>query len=44
MITLTLSYFYKSGNDTIFAAWLFWAIFSTIYSYIWDLKMDWILL
>ena len=41
---MTLSFFWKSGSDEIFAAWLCFAIISTIYSYIWDLKMDWSLM
>lgn len=44
MITLILSFLWKSGNEKIFAAWLTFTIVSTIYSYVWDLKVDWNLL
>ena len=44
MITLLLSYLYKAGDDKIFAGWLFFTILTTIYSYCWDLKMDFALL
>jgi hypothetical protein len=35
------SYLWQSSYQNLFAAWLTFAISSTIYSYIWDLKMDW---
>lgn len=43
-MTLIFSYLWKAGNQNIFAAWLTFAIASTIYSYVWDLKVDWALL
>lgn len=43
LTTLTLSYFWKAGHDTIFYAWIVFACMSTIYSYIWDVKIDWAL-
>lgn len=39
-----LSYLWTSVDRNIFAAWLTFAIASTIYSYVWDLKVDWDLL
>ena len=44
ILTLVFSFLWKSGNQNIFAAWLTFAISSTIYSYVWDLKVDWALL
>lgn len=44
LLTVVLSYLWKSGNQNIFAAWLVFAISSTLYSYVWDLKVDWALL
>jgi hypothetical protein len=35
---------WRGGNQNIFAAWLVFAISSSIYSYVWDLKIDWALL
>jgi hypothetical protein len=35
---------WQSGSQNLFAAWLTFAISSTIYSYSWDLKVDWALL
>lgn len=44
LITLVLSFVWKNGNQNMFAAWLTFTIASTIYSYTWDLKVDWALL
>ena len=44
LITLIFSYSYSSQNPIIFYFWILFASISTIYSYIWDLKMDWGLL
>lgn len=43
LITLTLSFLWKAGDDTIFNVWIVFACLSTLYSYIWDLKVDWAL-
>lgn len=44
LITLILSFLWKAGNDKIIYAWIVFASISTIYSYAWDLKIDWALL
>lgn len=44
LITAVLAFQYKLEGSKILAAWLLFAIISTIYSYVWDLKMDWGLL
>ncbi len=44
VITAVLSFQYRLGVQNILPAWLVFAAISTIYSYIWDLKMDWNLL
>lgn len=43
-MTLVFSFLWKNGSSNIFAGWLTFAIISTIYSYVWDLKIDWQLL
>ncbi len=43
LITLTLSFLWKAGDNTIFNVWIVFACLSTLYSYIWDLKVDWAL-
>jgi hypothetical protein len=43
LITVTLSFLWKAGNDSIFIAWVVFASSSTLYSYIWDVKIDWAL-
>lgn len=44
LITAVLAFQYRLGDDKIQAAWLFFAVISSIYSYGWDIKMDWDLL
>lgn len=44
LITSVLAFYYKVGESTIMGTWLMFAIISTIYSYIWDIKIDWELL
>lgn len=44
IITSILSYLTKFDLVEVRPAWLFFAIFSTIYSFVWDLKKDWGLL
>lgn len=44
VVTAVLSFQYRLGVQNILPAWLVFAAVSTIYSYIWDLKMDWNLL
>lgn len=41
LITLTLSFVYSSASKDIFPLWCVFSAISTIFSYIWDLKMDW---
>jgi hypothetical protein len=43
LISTILSYIYNNGSQ-IFPAWLVFAILTSIYTYYWDLKYDWILL
>lgn len=43
LITLIFSYF-SSFHSNIFYLWVLFASISTIYSYLWDLKIDWGLL
>lgn len=43
LVTSVLAFLYKL-NPNILPAWLLFAAISTIYSYVWDLKMDWGLL
>lgn len=40
LLTVILSFLYKLQNDLI-ALWIIFAAISTIYSYVWDLKIDW---
>jgi hypothetical protein len=47
LITALLSYLFQLNNNInspIFIFWLTFAIISTLYSYSWDIKMDWNLL
>ncbi len=44
LITAILAFQYRLGGSHILPFWLLFAAISTIYSYIWDLKMDWNLL
>lgn len=44
LVTAILAFQYKLEGTKILAAWLVFAAISTIYSYAWDLKMDWALL
>lgn len=44
ILTITLSFAYKAGSESILYAWIISASISTLYSYFWDLKMDWGLL
>ena len=41
LITLVLSFVYSAANKDIFPLWCVFSAISTIFSYIWDLKMDW---
>lgn len=41
LITLILSFVYSSANPDIFPLWCVFSVISTLFSYIWDLKMDW---
>lgn len=43
MITVIFSFFYsmEQKSDLYFTLWVVFAILSTVYSYFWDLKMDW---
>lgn len=41
LITLILSFVYSAANKDIFPLWCVFSAISTIYSYAWDLKMDW---
>lgn len=36
-----MSFLWKAGNNTIFNVWIVFAVISTTYSYIWDVKIDW---
>lgn len=40
LITLTLSFLYSASSPDIFPLWCVFSVISTVYSYIWDLKMD----
>ena len=44
LVTVFSFLYYQHECNTFLYLWLFFAILSTIYSYIWDLKMDWGLL
>lgn len=44
IVTISLSFAYKAGSESILYAWIISASISTLYSYFWDLKMDWGLL
>ena len=45
LLTLTLSFTYNAySSDILFPLWCVSSIISTLYSYLWDLKMDWGLL
>lgn len=44
LLTLLFSYLYTASQPNIFAAWVVFAAISTIYSFYWDLAMDWGLL
>lgn len=44
VLTTIFSYLYRNGTTNIFVAWITFAAASTIYSYAWDLKVDWALL
>lgn len=44
LCTAVFAFEYKLGADEIQAAWLLFAIISSFYSFVWDLKMDWDLL
>lgn len=41
LVTSVLAFQYKLMGTSILAVWLVFAAISTIYSYIWDIKMDW---
>ena len=41
LLTAVLSFAYKSGNAYAFSLWIISAAISTVYSYVWDLKVDW---
>lgn len=43
LTSAVLAYFYKQNNDLL-PIWLVISIISTLYAYLWDLKMDWGLL
>lgn len=44
LLTAVFAFEYKLGLNHIQAAWIAFAIISSIYSFVWDLKMDWGLL
>lgn len=44
LISTILSYVLDSDRDRIFPAWLVFAIITSIYTFYWDLKYDWLLL
>lgn len=44
LLTLLFSYLYTSAQPNIFAAWVVFAVISTLFSFYWDLKYDWGLL
>ena len=44
LCTAVFAFEYKLGADKIQAAWLLFAVISSFYTFIWDLKMDWDLL
>ena len=41
ILTAVFAFEYKLGTDSVQTAWLLFAVISTIYSFSWDLKMDW---
>ncbi len=43
LVSTILSYYYNNGSQ-IFPVWLVFAILTSIYTYYWDLKYDWLLL
>jgi hypothetical protein len=44
LISAVISYLYKLGFDDMLAIWIVTSVISTIFSYVWDLKVDWDLL
>lgn len=44
LLTVITAYKWRGGISSYFPAWLTFAIISTLYSYYWDLKVDWKLL
>lgn len=44
LLTLLFSYLYTASQPNIFAAWVVFAIISTLFSFYWDIKHDWGLL
>lgn len=44
LLTLLFSYLYTADQPNIFSAWVAFAVVSTVWSFYWDLKMDWGLL
>jgi hypothetical protein len=44
LITAILAFQYRLVGSSLLAVWLVFAAISTIYSYFWDIKMDWNLL
>ena len=44
MISSILSFFLNNDRDRIFPPWLVFAILTSIYTFYWDLKYDWLLL
>lgn len=44
MLSTILSYLMKTNRDSVLPAWIIFAIITSIYTYYWDLKYDWLLL
>jgi hypothetical protein len=44
LVTAILSYVYNLGYPNLLGIWIITSFASTIYSYYWDLKYDWVLL
>lgn len=43
LVSSILSYVLTKNRETVFPAWIIFGILTSIYTFVWDVKFDWLL-